>query len=145
MSAVDIFRQVELFRGLDDSGLDRIATIARAEIYAPGQTIFEQGSPADSLYVIHSGQVEIAVRTASGDIYPAVYLGSGQVVGEMGLIDAGKRSASAIAVEDSTLVYCIYGAEFTQLCEQDTAIGYVIMRNIAQDLSFKLRHQDSGQ
>src|SRR5688572_30131692 len=98
MSAVDILRQVELFRGLDDTGLARIARLARSEMYAAGQIIFEQGSPADSLYIIHSGQVEIALRTPSGDVYPAVYLGSGQVVGEMGLIDAGKRSASAIAV-----------------------------------------------
>jgi CRP-like cAMP-binding protein len=72
-----------------------------------------------------------------------VYLGTGQVVGEMGLIDAGRRSAAAIAIEEGTTVYCIPGAALTALCERDTAVGYILMRNIAQDLSFKLRHQDS--
>jgi hypothetical protein len=28
------------------------------------------------------------------------------------------------------------------LCEKDTNMGYMVMRNIATDLSFKLRHRN---
>ena len=45
-------------------------------------------------------------------------------------------------VEDQTIVYNIPNNKFTALCVADTAIGYIMMRNIAQDLSFKLRHRD---
>jgi CRP/FNR family cyclic AMP-dependent transcriptional regulator len=143
MLLIDVLRHVELFRGLTDAQLEQIGQISALETYPRGSVIFEQGAIADKVYIIGAGQVEIAVTNAQGDSYPAVYLGAGQIVGEMGLVDAGKRSAAAIAVEDDTRVYCIQAADFRQLCEQDTAIGYLMMRNIAQDLSFKLRHQDS--
>jgi hypothetical protein len=32
--------------------------------------------------------------------------------------------------------------DFIQLCEQDTDIGYKVMRNLAADMSFKLRHRN---
>jgi CRP/FNR family transcriptional regulator, cyclic AMP receptor protein len=143
MPVIEVLRHVELFRGLTDAQLDRIGQISTLEIHPRGNIIFEQGAVADKLYVIGAGQVEIAVTNAQGERYPAVYLGAGQIVGEMGLVDAGKRSAAAIAVEEQTQVYCIDALDFQQLCEQDTAIGYLMMRNIAQDLSFKLRHTDS--
>ena len=71
-----------------------------------------------------------------------VYLGAGQVVGEMTLVDSGRRSASVISAEEGTIVYSIPNDVFSRLCETDTGIGYMIMRNIAQDMSFKLRHHD---
>ena len=52
------------------------------------------------------------------------------------------RSASVIGVDDETVVYGIPNDRFTALCVSDPEIGYIMMRNIAQDLSFKLRHRD---
>jgi CRP-like cAMP-binding protein len=143
MPVIEVLRHVELFRGLTDAQLDRIGKISSLEIHPRGSVIFEQGAVADKLYVIGDGQIEITVTNTQGERHPTVYLGAGQIVGEMGLVDAGKRSAAAIVVEDQTQVYCIDAQDFQQLCEQDTAIGYLMMRNIAQDLSFKLRHTDS--
>jgi CRP-like cAMP-binding protein len=86
--------------------------------------------------------VSIIVHQNDGSRDLMVYLGRGQVVGEMTLVDAGKRSASVMAAEENTQVVSIPNDAFTKLCEANTTIGYLIMRNIAQDLSFKLRHQD---
>ena len=60
----------------------------------------------------------------------------------MALLDQGARSASVIAIEDGTTVYGISSQDFMNLCKTDTAIGYVMMRNMALDLSFKLRHKN---
>jgi CRP-like cAMP-binding protein len=70
-------------------------------------------------------------------------LGKGQIIGEMTLVDEGRRSATVIAAEEPTTVYSIPNSAFTTLCQSNTDIGYVIMRNIAQDMSFKLRHRGS--
>ncbi|NWF68497.1 MAG: cyclic nucleotide-binding domain-containing protein [Chloroflexi bacterium] len=138
-----VMRRVELFRGLSQAQLQRIANISAREVYGKGDTICTQGSPGDRMYIISHGQVEVVVRDRSGESYPVLYLGQGQVVGEMALIDQGVRSASVIGADDNTIVYSIPNEDFTQLCQTDTAIGYVMMRNLAQDLSFKLRHRDS--
>lgn len=142
MPLMDILRQVELFRGLNPQQLEHISSICRPEEISAGTVLFQQGDDADRMVIIASGQIEIAVTTPQGETYPALYLGEGQVVGEMGLIDSGARSATAIALE-KTRVYTIDRSDFEHLCEADTAIGYLMMRNLAQDLSFKLRHRDN--
>lgn len=139
---LNILKSAELFRDLTDNQLSQIETISKKETYAKGETICKQGDPGDSMYVISSGQVEINVRDQHGNTYSALYLGAGQLVGEFALVDEGPRSASVIGVEDETVVYTIPNDRFTELCVTDTGIGYVMMRNIAQDLSFKLRHRD---
>jgi CRP/FNR family cyclic AMP-dependent transcriptional regulator len=142
MSVVKVLQQVELFRGLSLEQLEQVGKIAQEEKFSLSDVICRQGDRADKLYIISSGQVEISVSHQNGHVEPVVYLGAGQVVGEMTLVDAGRRSASVIAVEEGTVVYSIPNEVFSHLCETDTAIGYLIMRNIAQDMSFKLRHHD---
>jgi CRP-like cAMP-binding protein len=143
MDIVTILKQVDLFRGLSDEELVRIGKIANNEIFQKGDTICEQGDYAETMYIISGGQVEVLVRSNNnGHSESVVYLGLGQVVGEMTLVDAGRRSATVIAAEDETQVYSIPHDVFTSLCEVDTHIGYMIMRNIAQHMSFKLRHLD---
>lgn len=140
---IETLKQVELFQGLTPAQLERLSALCQSQTWARMTVIFEQGDPADTLYIVASGQVDITVQTPDGGNMTAVFLGAGQIIGEMGLVDAGTRSASAIAVEDNTLIYSIRAQELERLCEEDTAIGYRLMRNIAQDLSFKLRHHDT--
>jgi CRP-like cAMP-binding protein len=66
----------------------------------------------------------------------------GQIFGEMALVDRGARSASVRCCRDNTVLSYIKGSDFTALCESDTEIGYIVMRNMAADLSFKLRYHN---
>lgn len=140
----ELLKYSSLFRGLDEAQLQRVAALARSETYHAHDLIFSQDAPGDKMYIIGQGQVEVRVRDENGQPHSALYLGQGQIFGEMALIDQGTRSASVIAVQNQTTVYYIAGEDFSALCQQDTGIGYIMMRNIAQDLSFKLRHQNFG-
>ena len=138
-----LLKLVSLFRGLDDRQVEQVAEITQPETYGADETIFDQGNTGDKMYVIQDGQVEIQVKDNAGLLNSVLILGQGQVFGEMALLDSGERSASVIALQPNTVVYGISGNEFTALCEADAAIGYIMMRNIALDLSFKIRHQNS--
>jgi CRP/FNR family cyclic AMP-dependent transcriptional regulator len=76
--------------------------------FKQGQVVFSQGDPSDLCYKIERGAVDI--RIASYDSKGAMRtvvartLGHGEVFGEMGIIDDAPRSASAIAVKDTTCV-----------------------------------------
>ena len=140
MSRVTILKQVDLFRELSEEQLQQIGKIAHEEIFATGSIVCQQGDHADKMYIVSEGQVEVIVENSNGRQQSMLYLGSGQIIGEMTLVDEGKRSATVIAAEDDTKVYAIPNTEFTALCLSNTGIGYIIMRNIAQDMSFKLRH-----
>lgn len=142
MELAQILRGVSLFQGLTTKQLEQLANISQREVYEADALIFSQGAPGDKMYVVADGQVEIRFDDSAGGDYAALYLGSGQIFGEMALLDQGSRSASVVAVQSGTEVYAIPSRDFLTLCSADTAIGYIMMRNMALDLSFKLRHKN---
>ncbi|MGB0591978.1 MAG: cyclic nucleotide-binding domain-containing protein [Myxococcota bacterium] len=70
--------------------------------FAPGDEIFKEGDPAEAAYVIASGEVEIVKELEGAEVILA-RLGSGEIFGEMGLVDDKPRSASARAVGEVSL------------------------------------------
>jgi CRP-like cAMP-binding protein len=150
MVTVDSLRRVEILAGLTSEQLAKVAAICHVRTYSTQDVIVHQGDPSADVYVIHSGSVEIVLTgnqvTAETLAAPGpqaiVSLGQGQVFGEMALIDSGPRSATVRCTADATQLYVIARDDFIRLCEQDTDIGYKVMRNLAADLSFKLRHRN---
>jgi CRP-like cAMP-binding protein len=143
MVLLDLWKTVGLFSGLSDEQLQRLIAISHEETFNEGDVIFEQGAEGEKLYFISEGQVEIRIRkTPQSPERSQVFLGRGQIFGEMALLDLGKRSATVKCSRNHTILRSITGDAFTELCSTDTAIGYIIMRNMAVDLSFKLRHRN---
>lgn len=139
---IQTLKHNELFRGIDDNELSQIANLAEPITYQAGDVIFQQGDAGDAVYLIHDGQVEVQVQNENTTT-SAVYLGIGQTVGEMALVDQATRSATIIAIDEPTQLFRININQLTELCQTQARIGYALMRNIAQDLSFKLRHSDA--
>jgi CRP-like cAMP-binding protein len=139
MELIKLLSAVSICSGLNAQQLARLAAISQAEVYNTDAVIFKQGAPGDKVYIVTRGQVEIRFDDAGGT---ALYLGAGEIFGEMALLDKGTRSASVLAVEDGTELYAISHNDFMALCQQDTAIGFIMMRNMALDLSFKLRRNN---
>lgn len=135
---VNLLRTIEMFSGLNEEQLNKLATLFEKRTLSTDEVIFEQGAVGDTFFIVQEGFVEIVIEGKR----TLVNLGAGQVVGEMALVDRGTRSATVRAATDATMVYLMSSEKFEQLCENDTAIGYRVMRNIAADLSFKLRHRN---
>jgi CRP-like cAMP-binding protein len=150
MIPIDSLRRVEILSGLTDEQLARVASICQVVTLQTKEDVVREGDPSNDMYVIHRGSVEIVL--SKNRVTPEmlsvpgpqtiVSLGQGQVFGEMALIDHGPRSATVRCTADDALLYRIQSNDFERLCEQDTDIGYKVMRNIAADLSFKLRHSN---
>lgn len=146
MDTIQLLKGVEVFDGLSDAELKRIAGICQEAQYQKGDIITNQGEVGDEMFIIREGFVEISVGEASEaaqskEPHALVSLGTGQVVGEMALVDHGPRSATARCVMDQTTVIAIKREAFEQLCLSDHHIGMIVYRNLAADLSFKLRHR----
>jgi CRP-like cAMP-binding protein len=143
MALLDLMRTVGLFNGLTDEQLQRLLSVSQEEIYDDEAIIFYQDTDGDKLYLIREGQVEIRIRRRPHEPERSqVFLGRGQVFGEMALLDFGKRSASVKCSRNHTVLHSITRDAFNDLCNSDKAIGYIVMRNLAMDLSFKLRHRN---
>jgi CRP-like cAMP-binding protein len=70
---------------------------------APGEVVFDEGDPADRLYVIRSGEVEL-VRENAQRQRTVARLGPGDFFGELGVVLGEPRSARAIAVSQTRLI-----------------------------------------
>ena len=142
MDPLAVLKSVELFDGLSEEELDAVLGICHQRIFTAGEVITQQGQPGDELFVIQEGFVEVLHKESHSDSGPktVVNLGHGQIVGEMALVDHGRRSATVRAISDETIVQVIQRDDFEHLCDSNHHLGYTVMRNIAADLSFKLRH-----
>lgn len=143
MDRIAILKSVELFDGATPDELQSVAAICSERSFSKDETITRQGQPGNELFIVCEGFVEILRGTEDGSRDPRtiVSLGEGQIFGEMALVDRGPRSATVRAASDPTTTLLIHRDDFERICDQDYHLGYVVMRNIAADLSFKLRHQ----
>jgi CRP-like cAMP-binding protein len=146
---VDFLRHSEIFLGLSQEKLEQIISIGQQRVFDAGATIISAGEPSDDMYLVEKGMVEVLVAGGAvpdipgpPELTPVVQLGQGQIFGEMALVDQGVRSATIRVIEDGTKLFVVPREQFWALCEEDHHIGYVVMRNIARDLSFKLRHRN---
>lgn len=99
---VSILQQSTLFRSLDRSQLQLIATSAYERRYRRGEIVFHHEDRGDCMYIIVSGYVRIYVLSEDGREMTLRIYGAGDSFGEMSLLDHGRRSASAIAMDDIT-------------------------------------------
>jgi CRP-like cAMP-binding protein len=98
------------------------------------------------MYIVAEGEVEIQVRpyghTASAPRQTIATLRRGQNFGEVALLDQGRRTAAAQAVQPNTLLIVVPSDKITLMCENVPRLGYALMRNIAADLAMKIRSTD---
>lgn len=137
-----ILTKVPLFAGLDEAELAELASIISECQIEAGELIVKQNTTGDEVYIIQDGTVEVFVEGLQAE-HTLVLLGKGQIVGEMSLLDQGYRSASVRATHTHGCTLAVLrGTDFRVLCERNHHIGYVVMRNLATDIAFKLRHRN---
>lgn len=147
MPYTHLLEQIEIFTDLDNKQLQRISAICTERRYEPGDIIFHENTKSDELFVILQGEVEIQVDPkmlgVSADVSPGpttiATLRRDQSFGEIALVDKGFRSASARCAAPGTRLLVIQRDDLIQLCEDDFEMGYLLMRNMAGDLAFKIR------
>jgi CRP/FNR family cyclic AMP-dependent transcriptional regulator len=139
MSFAESLGKTQLFSGLSQAELERIAALGEQRVFQRGDMILSEGDTSRELFIVGGGTVEIYLQTAQTST-PLINLGVGQIFGEMTLVDLGARSATVRATDDETVLQVIPHDAFRQLCEEDNHIGYIVMRNLAAEMSLRLRH-----
>ncbi len=90
---------VTAFAGLGPGLLASLRASLEPFAVAAGEALFRQHDPAEGMHVITRGCVRIQGRTLADGLSHLADIGAGEVVGEFGLVDQGRRSASAEALE----------------------------------------------
>ena len=93
------FRDNALLDGISDEIYAALAEKISVIRCSPNEIIFEENDPGNSLYLIAEGSVKISKRGRAGQQETLAYLMESDFFGEMALVDTGKRSAQAAAVD----------------------------------------------
>lgn len=97
-------RKTELFSGLSDDTVTRIAERTVPRRYGKGQPVVLEGDAGESMFVVAEGGLKLTVLSPDGDEMVLTTFGPGDSFGELSMLDGGRRSASAYATEPSTLL-----------------------------------------
>ncbi len=146
--AEEVLAQIPLFHGLTNYQLKDISSISREQRYKKGQVIIREGDSADIMYILIKGSVEIS-RTVTiniskeqlGELEKSIVKLEAKdhpCFGEVALLEKSLRGATITALEDCHLLG-IPGEAFDRICDKDSVLGYIVTKNIARQLSARLR------
>jgi CRP/FNR family transcriptional regulator, cyclic AMP receptor protein len=99
-----LLSRIRAFEGFTPAELDAFVGATTVRKHAAGALIFRQGDTADGCYLIAEGRVQISIARGSKQENLAM-LGAGDFLGQMAVLDGGKRSATCTAIDASTLLY----------------------------------------
>lgn len=102
---LDQIRELPLFLKLEDEALEWINDNMSSQTLTSKKHLLLASQPGETVYVIQNGTVKIHVEQSDGTDVTFAILGRGDLVGEMSLIDQAGRSANAVTLERTTLLW----------------------------------------
>ena len=93
-----LLADLPLFSALRPKERALLAEAVDHRILAAGQVLFKAGDPGEALFVVVSGEVEISVTDHAGQKIVLSTCTHGDAFGELAMLDAGPRSATATAL-----------------------------------------------
>lgn len=137
LARIDALKGIPLFEHLNYREQSEVLATARTRSFPDGATIVTQGEPGGDLFIVLDGKVSIE---QSGS--PLGTLMPGGHFGEMGLMDAGPRSATVLAVGPvRTMV--ISREDMMSLMQRDPELAVKLLWAFVQTLSQRLRATNS--
>jgi lysophospholipid hydrolase len=99
-----------------------------------GEVLFRQGDPGDFLCLVVRGRVRVRVRDGSGGDTTVAELGSGEIVGEMGVVTGESRTSTVDAIRDSQLAKLTRAGFERFMTKHPSAVAQTFSRKLAERL-----------
>ena len=132
----NLLADIELFAGLTPTQLDWVAQRAHRRVFEAGRNVMTIDQPGEAVYIILHGTVKIHIEQGERDVIISI-MGAGDVLGEMSLIDSIGRSASAVTLEDSLMLWMDKDT-FNYMLDNFSPVA----RNLVRILSSRIRFLD---
>jgi signal transduction histidine kinase len=130
---IRFLRHLPLLAALDDADLERVARMARRVRVPAGRVIMREGDPADGLYVLLRGRLEVTRSDCGEEVLLAAHP-PGAFVGEMALLGGSSRSATVRAVRPSELLV-IDPEDFRRLLVASPDAALTVLHAVAERLA----------
>jgi len=103
-SPIELLRSVPLFADLEQGELENFSHVAVARSFPAGTRVFHEGDRSDACYIVREGSFRVTREHSDGRAITLATLGSGDIFGELAMLDGEVRSASVEALTDGELL-----------------------------------------
>jgi len=132
----------ELLSGLNEDELAQIAAITHKATYSPGDLICIEREQANRLFILFQGRVQLHIQIRSPLEPPGGItieeVEPGRIFGWSSLVRQRRFTASARALDPVTVMY-IDADDLNVLFDQNTHIGFVVMKQLAEVIASRLQ------
>lgn len=101
---VELLRSVPLFSDLEEAELERFSRVAVARSFPAGTRVFHEGDHSDACYIVRDGSFRVTREHSDGRAITLATLSTGDIFGELAMLDGEVRSASVEALGDGELL-----------------------------------------
>ncbi len=136
------FHRLPVFADLRENYVKLLEPLIETIQCDAGEFVIRQDTPADFLYIILKGKVQISFKPYDGIPITVSHVESGGLFGWSAVIGSEKYTSSAIAIEPLEAVR-IRGSELRKLTENDPEAGREILNSLANAVS--TRWKDARQ
>ncbi|MFV1493290.1 Crp/Fnr family transcriptional regulator [Phaeobacter sp. JH18-32] len=99
-----LLRPLPPFSQLEDIQIRRILDQASSRGLGPGETIFEEGAPADRFYLLLDGTIRVVRITSDGDQVTSLHIPSGQLFGIAKALGQDRYPATAVTASEALIL-----------------------------------------
>ena len=129
----NLLRSHPIFSSLN---VEEIANLLRDEVsqervYPQDTVILREGEAGDSVFLLSSGSVQITLWGTSGPLMPLAIIQTGEIFGEMAVLERKPRSATVLARENCVVLE-VAGGEIRKLLEAHPEVQvklYTVVRD----------------
>lgn len=133
----------QMFRDFEWHDIEALSDYMQAYEASKGLTLFKEGENGSYMCLIIQGKVDVYKKDQNDRKKVVASIGAGKTLGEMAIIDGEPRSASAIAIEPTTLAL-LTKQNFQRMVSEKPGLSTRILLQISRLLSQRLR-RTSGQ
>lgn len=126
----DLYLQLPLFQELSPAQLEILRPLFTLRDFYADNVVFEQGEPADYLYLVILGEVVVQYKPEDDQIITVARVRPGGIIGWSAAIGRRQYTSAAICSQYTQLM-SVSGKDLQGLCEQHPEIGGLLLQRLA--------------
>ncbi|HVM08231.1 MAG TPA: Crp/Fnr family transcriptional regulator [Acidimicrobiales bacterium] len=120
--------------GIPEDDRRRVLSATRRRRFGRREVLFHEGDPGDTVHLIDRGRVAVRMTTPLGDVATLNVRGTGEVVGELALLDpTSRRTASVVALEP-TETLALHRDAFTEMRQRHPSVDRFLVAILATEV-----------
>lgn len=133
----DLLAELPIFEGMGRRRLKTVSRLLHTRSYAAGETVFNETEPGAGLYIIIEGRITVTKDLSGAEPMVLAEFVSGNFFGELALIDEIPRTATATALESSTLL-AFPKPDLDRLIDRQPQTAVIILKNLSRLVAQRL-------